>query len=155
MHGAPLLDFALDHLSLARAHLGLARTSSAPDWDPAAEHMDRAVDGLRQAGTEHNLPWGLLARAVLHRLTSDLAAAANDLAEALEIAERGSMRLHEADAHLELTRLHLATSAGNTGEPDTARRHLDRARQLVRETGYGRREREVAYLEARLGITAS
>ena len=100
-----ILEVALGHFSLARAHLGLALTSAAPDWDPTAEHMDRAVDGLRQAGQEDDLPRGLLARAALHRLTPDPAAAARDLAEALEIAERGSMRLHEADAHLELTRL--------------------------------------------------
>lgn len=31
-----------------------------------------------------------------------------------------------------------------------ARRHLKRARELVTSTGYGRREREVAYLERRL-----
>ena len=55
------------------------------------------------------------------------------------------MRLHEADAHLEWTRLHLAT-----GDPAAARRHLDRARELVRACGYGRREREVTWLESRL-----
>jgi tetratricopeptide (TPR) repeat protein len=142
-----LLDMGLDHLSLARAHLGLALTAPAspPDFRPAAEHLDRAVDGLRQAAQEHHLPHGLLARATLHRLTSNLPAAAADLREAEEIAERGSMRLFEADAHLEWTRLHLAA-----GDPAAARRHLARARALVRACGYGRREREVAWLERRL-----
>ncbi|HEX9732887.1 MAG TPA: hypothetical protein VGG06_12990 [Thermoanaerobaculia bacterium] len=51
------------------------------------------------------------------------------------------MRLHEADVHLEWTRLSL-----QTGDLDDARRHLDRARELVASTGYGRREREVTYL---------
>lgn len=55
------------------------------------------------------------------------------------------MRLHEADTHLEWTRLHLAT-----GGTAAARSHLDRARDLVRACGYGRREREVAWLESRL-----
>ncbi len=56
------------------------------------------------------------------------------------------MRLHEADAHLELTRLHL-----QTGDPAAARPCLDRARELVTACGYGRREREVAWLEKALG----
>jgi len=56
------------------------------------------------------------------------------------------MRLFEADAHLEWCRLHLGT-----GDPEAAREHLRRARDLVRQTGYGRREREVRYLEERLG----
>lgn len=143
-----LLDVALDHLSLGRAHLGLALTApgEAPDFRPASEHVDRAVDGLREAGTEHHLPRGLLARAALRRLSGDPDAAAADLQEAQEIAERGSMRLHGADAHLEWTRLHL-----DQGDRAAARRHLDRARELVRHCGYGRREREVTWLEGRLG----
>jgi hypothetical protein len=56
------------------------------------------------------------------------------------------MRLHEADAHLEWTRLRLAT-----GDREAARRHLDLARDLVRACGYGRRESEVAWLDGRLG----
>lgn len=141
-----LLDIALNHLSSGHAHLGLALSAPAapPDLRPATEHFDRAVDGLRQAGQERYLPCGLLARAALRRLASDVPAAAADLREAQEIAERGSMRLHEADAHLEWTRLHLAT-----GDSVAARRHLDRAAELVRACGYGRREREVAWLERR------
>jgi tetratricopeptide (TPR) repeat protein len=142
-----LLTIALDHLSLGRAHLGLALTAPAapPDFRPAAEHLDQAVDGLRQAAQEDDLPRGLLARAALRRLASDFPAATADLREAQEIAERGSMRLFEADAHLEWTRLHLAT-----GDPAAAHDHLDRARDLVRACAYGRREREVAWLERRL-----
>ncbi len=142
-----VIDIALDHLSLGRAHLGLALTTPAtsPDFRQSAEHLDRAVDGLRQAGQEDYLAHGLLARAALRRLAADFPAAAADLREAQEITERGSMRLFEADAHLEWTRLHLAT-----GDLAAARRHLDRAGELVRACGYGRREREVAWLERRL-----
>ena len=142
-----LLTIALDHLSLGRAYLGLALTAPAtpPDFRPAAEHLDRAVDGLRQAGQEDYIARGLLARSALRCLASDFPAAAADLREAQEIAERGSMRLHEADAHLEWTRLHLAI-----GGPAAPRPHLDRAAELVRACGYGRREREVAWLERRL-----
>jgi tetratricopeptide (TPR) repeat protein len=145
----PLLDIALDHLTLGRAHLGLALTASGDDRTAglaqATEPLDRAVDGLRRAGTEHNLPWGLLARAALRRFRSDFAGAAADLAEALEIAERGRMRLHEHDAHLEWARL-----CRDQGDLAAARRHVARARVLVNETGCGRREREVRWLEKNL-----
>jgi TIR domain-containing protein len=67
------------------------------------------------------------------------------VAEALEIAERGSMRLHECDAHLEWARL-----CRDQGDLVAARKHVVRARVLVNETGYGRREREVRWLEETL-----
>jgi tetratricopeptide (TPR) repeat protein len=150
----PLLDIALDHLTLGRAHLGLALTApqtAAPGEDraaglaQAAEPLDRAVDGLRRAGREDHLPRGLLGRAALRRFRCDFTGAATDLAEALEIAERGPMRLHECDAHLEWARL-----CRDQGDLAAARRHVARARVLVNETGYGRREREVRWLEGTL-----
>ncbi|HEX5717226.1 MAG TPA: hypothetical protein VF179_13765, partial [Thermoanaerobaculia bacterium] len=148
----PLLDIALDHLSLGRAHFGLALTAPRPaasdeeakaDFAKSAENLDHAVEGLRRAGTEHNLPWGLLARAALRRLRGELGAAEMDLSEALEIAERGSMRLSECDAHLELARL-----CRQRGDRNGLERHVVRARRLVEEAGYGRRAREVAWLES-------
>ena len=56
------------------------------------------------------------------------------------------MRLYECDAHLEWARL-----CRDQGDLDGARRHVARARELVNETGYGRREREVRWLEGVLG----
>ncbi|HEX3527541.1 MAG TPA: toll/interleukin-1 receptor domain-containing protein [Thermoanaerobaculia bacterium] len=145
----PLLDIALDHLSLGRAHLGLALLTTGDDraagLAQAAEILDRAVDGLRRAGQEDDLPRGLLGRAALRRFNSDFTRAAADLTEALEIAERGPMRLHECDAHLECTRL-----CRDQGDVAAARQHVARARELVKETGYGRREREVGWLERTL-----
>ncbi|MEA2563457.1 MAG: hypothetical protein QOH06_4961 [Acidobacteriota bacterium] len=146
-----LLDIAINHLSLGRAHLGLALTAPRPtapgeeaeaDFAKAAEHLEHAVEGLRRAGTEHNLPWGLLAQAALRRLRGDLPAAEADLSEALEIAERSSMRLQECDAHLEWARL-----CRQRGDRDGLERHVAQARRLVEETGYGRRRREVEWLE--------
>ena len=149
-----LLDIALDHLTLGRAHLGMALAApppTAPGEDraaglaQAAEPLDRAVDGLRRAGQEHYLPLALLSRAALRRFRSNFSGAAADLAEALEIAERGPMRLYECDAHLEWARL-----CRDQGDLAAAREHLERARALVAETGYGRREREVRWLEGEL-----
>ncbi|HZF12719.1 MAG TPA: hypothetical protein VFE33_28355 [Thermoanaerobaculia bacterium] len=148
-----LLDIALDYLSLGRAHLGLALTPgpdttgerSDADFAKAAEQFDSALRSVRLAGREDDSPRGLLARATLHRLRRDRAAAAADLSQALEIAERGGMRLHVCDAHLEWARLDL-----QQGNAEAAREHVAAARRLVNETGYKRREREVVWLEGRL-----
>jgi tetratricopeptide (TPR) repeat protein len=144
------LNIALNHLSLGQAHRGLAltipREEAEPDFAKAAEHLDQAVAGLRRSGQEYYLPRGLLARAALGRLRGELAAAKADLSEALEIAERGAMRLHECDAHLEWARL-----CRQRGDRDGLEKHVARARKLVGETGYGRREREVGWLERQLG----
>ena len=148
-----LLDIALDHLSLGRAQLGVALTAPRPaapgeeakaDFAKAAEHLEHAVEGgLRYR--EDYLPRGLIARAALRRLRGKPAAAEADLSETLEIAERGSMRLHECDAHLEWARL-----CRQRGDREGMERHVARARELVEETGYERRRREVVYLEKRL-----
>ncbi len=130
-----LLTVALDHLSLGRAHLGLA------DFAKATEHLNHAVEGLRQAGAEEFVARGLLAWAALHRLEGDLPGAEADLSEALEIAERGRMRLHECDAQLEWARL-----CRQRGDRAGQQEHVARARRLIDETGYERRRREVEAL---------
>ena len=149
-HGGPsLLTIAGDHLSLGRARLSLAimaGEAQATELARVAEPLDQGVDGLRKAAREDYLPRGLLARAALRRFRSDFSAAAADLTEALEVAKRGSMRRHECDAHLEWARL-----CRDQKDFATAREHVARARVLVNETGYGRREREVAWLERELG----
>jgi tetratricopeptide (TPR) repeat protein len=85
----------------------------------AAHHLDQAVDFLRRAGTLHHLPRGLLARGRSH-----------DLDEAFRIATRSGMRLYLADCHL-------------------ARGSLAEAERLINETGYHRRDRELAALRAK------
>jgi tetratricopeptide (TPR) repeat protein len=135
-----LLDIALDHLSLGRAHLLQAQGT------PSTAHLNRAVDGLRQAGTQHHIPRGLLARAALFRAQDQFDRSQHDLDEALAIATRGGMRLFEADCHLECARLHLAR-----GDEDAARKGLAQAREMIAEMGYHRQDGEVAELEEALG----
>jgi hypothetical protein len=150
---AGLLEIALDQLALGRAHLGLAQQAdaSAPDAPAqylaqAADRLQRAVDGLRQAGTQHYLPLSLLARAAWARVTQQFDRAHRDLAEARSIAERGEMRLHLTDYHLEAARLALAQS-----DQDTARYHYTQAQQLIAETGYHRRDGELQEIAEQLG----
>ena len=140
-----LLAIALDHLSLGRGYFMQALDENRLDFTLAASHLNKAVQGLRQAGTQHHLPRGLLAQAALFRVTGDFHQAQRDLDEVLALAERSGMRLHEADGHLEYARLHLAQNAR-----DQAREHLEKAKKIITETGYHRRDAEVAELEEQL-----
>ena len=111
----------------------------------AKEHLNKAVDGLRQAGYQDEIPRGLLARAELYRAQCEFDKAQHDLDEAMTIAKRGEMGLHQADCHLEYARLYLAM-----GRNEDARKCLDTAKELVEKMGYHRRDREVEELEAML-----
>ena len=137
-----LLDIALDNLSLGRAYLQRAQKGQSGDYAQSETHLDQAVTGLRRSGRQDYVPRGLLARAALRRVTGDTDRARADLEEAASIAEWGGMRLHQADCHLEYTRLHLAE-----GKVDQARASLATAKAMVEEMGYGRRDGEVEALE--------
>jgi tetratricopeptide (TPR) repeat protein len=130
-----LLSQALDQLALARAvHGAWLDEDGAEDAAAVEAHMDRAVAALRKAGRQDHLPRGLLARAAFLRDAGRLQAAARDLAEAREIAERGGMELHLVDVLLAEARL-----AKAEGHPDTAATRIEAARALIEETGYKRR----------------
>ncbi|MEM7045327.1 MAG: TIR domain-containing protein [Pseudomonadota bacterium] len=137
-----LLDIALDHLSLGRAAMALG------DRDEARRRLDQAVDGLREAGQVQELPHGLLARAAFFREAEEFTMSRRDLDEVMRIATRSGMRLFECDAHLEHARLILAEG----GSQADARASFDKAEVLVRETGYHRRDGDVAELKEKLGL---
>jgi hypothetical protein len=133
--GGLLLDIALNHLSLGRTALFLALLDAAGPEPSALAHADReltaAVDGLRASGRQDELPKGLLARACLHTLRQDPAAARADLDAAWQIASRGGMRLFMADCHLHRARLL------------RDRAELAKARTLIEQCGYERRREEL------------
>jgi tetratricopeptide (TPR) repeat protein len=141
---------ALGHLALGRAHLGLAvaarllpagASHRVAHADQAATHLDQAVSYLRRSGREDYVPRGLLARARLGRWLGHPERVTQDLTEALDIAERGSMHLQACDAHLEWARYHVSL-----GDLDAARSHVKSAMILVASTGYGRRQAELEAL---------
>jgi hypothetical protein len=106
-----LLDIALDKLSLGRAHL-LEALNEKPQRSPrplrfcqAADYLNHAVAGLREAGQQLFLPPGLFARAFCYRIQTQFPQAWVDLEEAREIAERGDMKLWLVDYHLEAARI--------------------------------------------------
>jgi hypothetical protein len=142
-----LLDTALDHLSPGRAHLLAAQRGARSKLAQAqaASHLVTSVDGLRRAGDQLYLPLGLIARAALYTHTRTFDLARKDLDEAYTLATRCGFRLHACDVHLGYARFCLAD-----GAPTTARPHLARARKLIDETGYHRRDEELATLEGAL-----
>ena len=141
-----LLSIALDHLSLGRAHILQARQEGTGDFTLAAEHLNQGVYSLRQAGQQQYLPSGLLARAELCWVQGEFDKAQRDLDEAMTIAERGEMGLHQADCHLEYARLFLAMGK----QEDKAREHLDTAREMIGRMGYHRRDTDVREIEEKL-----
>ncbi len=131
----PLLDIALDHLTLARAALYADRLAGRPPGEEAETQAGHALDGLRAAGYQYMLPLALLTRAWLRAAQGDGAGAAADLAEAERIATRGAMPLHLADCALYRARLFRDRAA------------LTAARRLIETHGYGRRLPELADAE--------
>lgn len=159
-----LLDVALDQLTLGRAHLQRA-VEEAPSnltlsWkvqmQEAAYWLEQSVDGLRAAGTMDKLPLGLLARAALHRHTRDFGKAQKDLQEVFDIAEGSGMRLFLTDYHLEMARLMVAEEEvklpqeNEQDRKELLRQHVRKAEKLIYETGYHRRDKELADLQVQV-----
>ncbi|MEM6455167.1 MAG: TIR domain-containing protein [Acidobacteriota bacterium] len=142
------LDIGLDNLSLGNAWTILAHGGDPAASEPARTHLERAVEGLRASGQEDDLPRGLLARAAYSRLVARDANAANDdLQEVEELADRCGMRLFACDAHLERARLLRDLSEADDAR-ERVRAHVEAANMLIEETGYHRRDGELANLEA-------
>ena len=124
----------------------LSTIQTAKSW------LNQAVDSLRKAGAEEFVMRGLLARACYFRFClrieekKSLNFALADLQETHDIAQRGGMLLPLCDYHLESARL--ALTINETVFKQTASEHIQKAKQLIEETGYKRRLPEVEYLEA-------
>ncbi len=138
--GLSLLNIARDQLTLSR--VGLVRailTRELPQPTLDLPHIAAAVNGLRNAGTTHHLPKGLLTAALYQFVRDEAASAREALDQAQEIAERGPMPLYLADIHLHRARLF------------RDRAELAKARELIEKHGYGRRTEELEDAEAAAG----
>ena len=133
------LDMTLANLSLGKAHL------EQQQLELAQQHLDRAVDGLRSAGTQDLLPLGLLARAELYRQQGDYREAEKDLQEVFEIADRGEMQLHLCDYHLAMAKL-LRTRTDQDQNQPAITHHLQTAKEIIHQTHYHRRLPELNQL---------
>jgi hypothetical protein len=146
------LDVALDHLTIGRTMLyEWILESELAESSDAGFHIAVAVENLRRAGQQDDLPAGLLTRAWWRALTGSLSgpdSAQADLDEAWEIAERGPMRLFLADIHLYRARLFHAVrpypwSTDADGNPRGPKDDLAAARALIERCGYWRRKGEL------------
>jgi nucleoside phosphorylase/tetratricopeptide (TPR) repeat protein len=175
MHGAPLLDFALHHLTLGRAALYAAileksairsaggSVRGGPIYgDVPQSAIESAVSGLRRAGQQDYIPHALLTSVWLRTLTGPRTgpeSAQADLDEAWEIAERGPMPLFLADIHLHRARLFFrAPEYPWNKNPDGAPRgpldDLAAARRLIEKHGYWRRKEELEDAESAVKLEA-
>jgi len=136
-----LLDIALDHLTMGRTALYFAilNQSNIKNQESkigeARQHLTDAVDWLRNSGNQDYIARGLLSRAWLRFLEGDADGARTDLDEACQIAERGPMRLQMADIHLHHARFFRDKES------------LAKARKLIEQCGYHRRDEEIADAE--------
>ena len=116
----------------------------------AEKYLDYAVNTFRQLGEYKELwSYGFLGRAKLYCYTKKFAQAHTDLQEVYEIAQPSGMRLHLTDYHLEMARLLIAESKEPTS---TIKNHVDKAEKLINDTGYHRRDKELAELKEQLKI---
>ena len=162
-----LLTIALNLLTLNRSTLytavlqASALSPAAPAWavnGRIASETDQAVDGLRRAGHQDQLPGALLTRAWLRHLQGHATgpnSAQTDLDEAWEIAERGPMPLFLADIHLHRARLflraeHYPWNRHEDGTPRGPADDLADARRLIEKHGYDRRREELEDAEEAL-----
>ncbi len=130
-------------------------------------YLDDAVNTARTIDNYREFwPSLLLYRSEYLRINVKFEKAHADLQEVYEIAEPSGMRLHLTDYHLEMVRLLLAApefdfaQSANSGSADCqseaesnlnqARIHIEKADRLIKDTGYHRRDAELADLQARL-----
>ena len=110
---------------------------------------ENAITLIRQSGRKDLRPQVLLIRAAIYRATGNFIKASQDLQEVYDIAEPSGMRLYLCDYHLEMARLLLKQWQQQLID-DTAQtriqNHIAAAIKLVEETGYHRRDAEIAAL---------
>jgi hypothetical protein len=177
------LGVALDCISLSRVNInkshggpsGSAEQNRLSLLEEAQRYIDIAVQELLKAGTQHELPLGLLVRSAVYRERGEFLGAWHDLRKAQEIADWGEMLLYLVDIHVETARLLLAVedarsksnlissvdafiheymkqSKNTNGERFVSFRenitsHIDAANQIINLTGYRRRSRDIVEIE--------
>ncbi|MBR7781611.1 metallophosphoesterase [Undibacterium luofuense] len=139
-----LLDQGLDHHTLAKCQLLLARAAQP---DPAAclnaalAHNQTALRLIRQGGPADHIILALLTHARIRCALQAPAAALVALNEAYAIAHRCGMRLYETDALLTRLELFGATQPYPWPDSSPAQDH-QRAGALIQECGYRLRQAE-------------
>ena len=140
-------DAALDRHGASAPRDDVGESSPRDDEGAGrlAELPRQALDALRRANSEDELPRGLLAHAEAQWRCGDAKAANEPLREAETIAARGPMPLFMADAHL--LRARIALSQGDLA---AAKEKRDAALELIAKHSYGRAAPELALLTAEI-----
>lgn len=157
-----LSDMALDLISKGRALFKLGRISESE------QTLEKAYIDLLNAGDYELIPLGAFELAILKRKKCFYLNAFSYLNELFDTANTSSMRLYLADYHLEMARLILAVEADTQQYPEatpdrehrilpfdngecggvlTLEQHIEKAATLIKETGYHRRDNELAELQ--------
>ncbi len=134
-------DIAMEHLVLGLALLRQQEEDGTGELEVSEEHLERAVEGLRERSDL--LPRALLGRARFHLACKRPDLARSVLEEALTLSRHCGLCLQEVDCLLALAHLHLTLN-----EKAEARENLSRAHTLIEETGYHRRNRDLSRLAA-------
>jgi hypothetical protein len=129
------LDVGLALRAMARVHFARGELVAA------IAAIEQAVHKVRGSGARRHLVSVLLSRAELRLANHDLPLCGVDLDEALTLSTSCGFRLYAADAHLGLARLALAEH-----DAAAAAGHLAKARAIITDTGYHRRDQELAEL---------
>jgi tetratricopeptide (TPR) repeat protein len=120
--------------------------------EQALRYATAAVECLRESNHLIYVPRALLTRAAVYRLQGHFDRAHSDIDEVVDIAQCSAMDFYQADAHLEKVALHLAAYRATRHEDHLSHASvsLDRAKTLIQQMHYYRRNRQVGELEAAL-----
>ena len=163
-----LLSEPIKHLIFGRINQRRKKTELAFNF------LNKSVEGFYKSNRQDYVAYGLLARASIGIQTGSYKSAYKDLIEIHEIAKPSGMRLHLTDYHLEMARLILAVEADPAQYPEatpdrehrilpfadqeepgilTLQEHIAEADRLINETGYHRRDAELAELKQQAGMS--
>ncbi len=110
--------------------------------------LSRALDGLRRASRQDELPHAWLTKAMVCRRNNDLDGACAAVKAVMDVVRPAGMRLFEADGLLEAARIALQRE-----DALLARAEYDRAQVLIDSKQYERRRSELEQLARALGLT--
>jgi class 3 adenylate cyclase/tetratricopeptide (TPR) repeat protein len=139
------LGIALNYLTRGRAVLLRGTQGSSEYYSEAISYLRQAVDGLRRVDAPQYLSTVLLACGEFYRIEGAFDRAMAEIDEAMAVATRGALALHQADCLLGYARLYLSR-----GETEQARESWSRAYEMIERLGYHRRDQDVQEIERQL-----
>ena len=140
-----LLDTAHNKILLGKVLINQELDKKTINFINPLKYLTEAVEELREAGTLHELPDGLLARAMLYRLMKNFNNAWRDIREAIEIVEVCNMDSYGINCFLESSHLCLAEN-----KKDKALKNLSKAKKIIQQSGYHRRDVEINKLSQKI-----